>query len=486
MRIFKHSSLFLLTSLVACTSTPEKNYVSKRAHVSRHISSMNETLNDKEQLATKVDKLLSGVFHSYLIGQVHLHDFDQVLNKNPEKALKSDAYNSLLAVRTYVDQFEHDVNDLYLDLVLVTALPEYSPEQKLNAEFALYKMGQFLEGIGTDNKWMPENLRPLILSNLREKQTHLYEELKALHDDSQFTNNDPEIKKALHKNMVLLRATRRAYFKNLQNYHVSQEVLAQTIKEQKNKTSFKKLESEIKALSHDMKKFTSELGRGTSSDAIYPSAGPNGNITGRGFPARTWSLTYDDGPGGKTTSQVVDNLVARKIPASFFVLAKQVEALPSVAKKIKDSGMEIASHSYTHAQLTKVSASQLEREIGTSKKVIQDKLGVEVKLFRLPYGAGVSVSNVRAKIAEHKMVHVFWNVDTLDWQDKNPQSIFNRTIKQMNASPKNAGVILFHDIHSQSVTASTMLMDYFNKEKLKICTVQEVIDQQNNNLSSCR
>jgi hypothetical protein len=115
MRTLKNSSLFLLAGLVACSSVPEKNHVSKRAHISRHISSMNETLNDKEQLSTKVDKLLSGIFHSYLIGQVHLHDFDKVLNKNPGKVLKSDAYNSLLAVRTYVDQFEHDVNDLYLD-----------------------------------------------------------------------------------------------------------------------------------------------------------------------------------------------------------------------------------------------------------------------------------------------------------------------------------------------------------------------------------
>lgn len=488
MRILKHSSLLLLSGLVACSSLPDKSShpVVSRTQVYRQIASMNEVLNDKENLGEKVDKLMNGIFHAYLMGQVHLHDFDQQLDEHPEKVLKSEAYHSLLAVRTFVDKFEHEMNDLYLNLVMVSALPEYSPEQKLNAEFALHKIGLFLDGIRTDHKSLPENLKPLVLSNLREKQTHLYEELKALHDDSSFTNNDPEVKDTLHKNMVLLRATRRAYFKDLQNYHVDSKLLAKVIKEEKKKTSFKKLESDIKALSKDMKKFTSELGRGTSSNVIYPSAGPNGNITGRGFPARTWSLTYDDGPGSRTTPKVVESLMERKIPATFFMLAKQVEALPSTAKKVKDAGFEIASHSYTHPQLTKVGAAKLEREIGTAKKVIQDKLGVDIKLFRLPYGAGVSVSRVRAKIAEHKMVHVFWNVDTLDWQDKNPRSILARTIKQMNASPKNAGVILFHDIHSQSVTASTMLMDYFNKQKLTVCTVQQVIDQQNNNLSSCK
>ncbi|MBA2403595.1 MAG: polysaccharide deacetylase family protein, partial [Bdellovibrionales bacterium] len=150
------------------------------------------------------------------------------------------------------------------------------------------------------------------------------------------------------------------------------------------------------------------------------------------------------------------------------------------------AGHDLASHSYDHAQLTKVGPAALEKQIGGSKKIIEAKLGKPVKLFRLPYGAGVSVASVRAKIAEHGMVHVFWNVDTLDWQDKNPTSIFNRTVKQMNASAKNNGVVLFHDIHAQSVTASTMLMDYFIKQKINVCTVQAVVDQLNQGLASCQ
>jgi peptidoglycan/xylan/chitin deacetylase (PgdA/CDA1 family) len=148
--------------------------------------------------------------------------------------------------------------------------------------------------------------------------------------------------------------------------------------------------------------------------------------------------------------------------------------------------MDMASHSYTHAQLTKVGEVQLEREIGTSKKVIEKKMDSKVKLFRLPYGSGVSAGNIRSKIAQHEMIHVFWNVDTLDWQDKNPQSIMKRTLKQMEASSKNSGIVLFHDIHPQSVIASTMLMDHFNKEKLTVCTVQAVIDQINQNLATCK
>ena len=84
------------------------------------------------------------------------------------------------------------------------------------------------------------------------------------------------------------------------------------------------------------------------------------------------------------------------------------------------------------------------------------------------------------------MIHVFWNIDTLDWQDKNPKTILALSIKQMNASANNSGIILFHDIHSQSVTASTMLMDYLNAKGFITCSVQAVVEQMNLNLPSCK
>lgn len=483
MRILKHSSLLFLSALVGCSGLSKpKSEVAHHNHAFRHIASVNEVLNNPESLKSRIDKLTNRIFHAYMIGQVYLQSFDAELDKNPASAIKSDAYSSLIAVRTFVDQFEHDINDIYLGMVLASALPEYSPEQKISAELGLKTLGDFLNGVKSNSKELPENLRPLILSNLREKQAALYEDLKSFYDEL----GDNEARKVLWKNMVLLRATKRSYFKDLQNYKVDSSVLAKTIAEEKKSKSYIELEKDVKSLSKEIKSVMSELGRGTSSDTIKPSTGPSGNISGKTFPKNTWSLTFDDGPGRANTEQILNNLVERKIPASFFVLAKQVEAFPALAMKLKNAGMEIASHSYTHAQLTKVGSVQLEREIGTSKKVIEEKLNTRVTMFRLPYGAGVSVSEVRAKIAEHDMVHVFWNVDTLDWQDKNPQSIMNRTLKQMAASPKNSGIVLFHDIHPQSVIASTMLMDHFNKNNLIVCTVDNVVKQMNQNLPSCK
>ena len=387
-----------------------------------------------------------------------------------------------------VDQLETDTSALYVNLVMVTAHPKYTEEQKANAQKALDSIGAFMGGITTNGEELPPNLKPLILSNLVEKQTALYEELKISQDDKSLIGSNSSFRNALHRNMVLLRATRRFFNNDMAAYQVEPATVRAAVEVEAQKTDFIKFQEQINEQSKEIHSSMASLrGRSTSSDVIYSSAGASGNISGRGFPENTWSITYDDGPGGKTTPTVIDNLKNHNMKATFFMLAQQVERLPSTAQSIKDAGMDIASHSYTHAQLTKVGPQKLESEIGGAKKVIEDKLGVKVKLFRLPYGAGVSAANVRQKIAEHDMIHVFWNVDTLDWQDKNPQSILRRTLKQMGESSKNSGVILFHDIHPQSVVASNLLMDHLaTLSKTKVCTVQGVVDQLNSSLPTCK
>lgn len=475
MRVLSKISVLGLAVLIGCsTMTDKPDHVAHHSDPARNLASVNELVSSKAMLAEKIDSLMTGIFQAYMLGHVYLQDFDQILGKRKADPMKSDAYASLLSIRTIVDQLEHDVNNLYMNLVLVAALPEYTPEQKLNAEIGLKAMGKYMDGMRADKSSIPENLKPMVLSNLREKQTELYEQLKTYHD----SHPDKNVKDVVHKNMVLLRATRMSFFKLLKTYKVDKVVFAKALKEEKKKKSFTEFEADVQKISKDVKQYLNQVGRDISSESTWV------NLTGNTFPANTWAITYDDGPGKSTTLDVLKNLQDRQMIASFFVLAKQVEAYPAVAQQVKDAGHEIASHSYTHAQMTKVGPVQLEREIGTSKKVIEEKLNTKIKLFRLPYGAGTGATNIRAKIMEHGMKHVFWNVDTLDWQDKNPQSIMNRTLGFMKTLKK--GIVLFHDIHPQSVIASTMLMDHFKKTGANVCTVHGVLDQMEQNLSSCK
>jgi peptidoglycan/xylan/chitin deacetylase (PgdA/CDA1 family) len=72
---------------------------------------------------------------------------------------------------------------------------------------------------------------------------------------------------------------------------------------------------------------------------------------------------------------------------------------------------------------------------------------------------------------------VYWNVDTLDWQDRNPDTLYNRTMKQI--ARQGRGVILFHDIHSQTVVASRRMMDDLRKQGAKVVTMEEAVSAIN-------
>jgi peptidoglycan/xylan/chitin deacetylase (PgdA/CDA1 family) len=180
------------------------------------------------------------------------------------------------------------------------------------------------------------------------------------------------------------------------------------------------------------------------------------NINGTGFRKGSWALTFDDGPHATRSKTVLSNLQKYGYSATFFELAQLVKRLPSVTRMLLGAGMEIGNHSYDHANLAKSSAAGLEKEINSSSDIIESVTGRRLQYFRLPYGSGQSSSRIRSMLAQRGLIHVAWNVDTLDWRDHNPQSIYNRAVKQMRAH--GGGVILFHDIHAQSVAASALLM----------------------------
>lgn len=152
---------------------------------------------------------------------------------------------------------------------------------------------------------------------------------------------------------------------------------------------------------------------------------------------------------------------------------------PALAKAERDAGHAVGSHSYYHSEVPKDTDAEQDCEIKGAIGVFERVVGKKPEYFRLPYGAGVSVAKVRKKIADANLVHVHWSVDTLDWQDLDPNSIVNRTLKAMKNGGR--GVILFHDIHPQSVTASERIMAYLTDpaNHLEPVTIPQIVDRMN-------
>jgi peptidoglycan/xylan/chitin deacetylase (PgdA/CDA1 family) len=239
-------------------------------------------------------------------------------------------------------------------------------------------------------------------------------------------------------------------------------------------TQYQVFEQNIEHLSFMLESITSEIGK-----RFYPSTTGAGNITGNEFPSKVWSLTFDNGPKPETSSQILEELKRKKIKATFFQLTKQAQANTLLANKIRFEGMEIASHSFSHQQLTKIGSSGLEKEITHAVKALNKLHGADIQFFRLPYGAGVSTPHIRKKIAANGLIHVLWNVDSLDWMPQAPERIVARTKALMKKTSKDSGILLFHDIHLRTAKALPEIMNFLKQDNRRICTLKEIVTQMN-------
>jgi peptidoglycan/xylan/chitin deacetylase (PgdA/CDA1 family) len=218
-----------------------------------------------------------------------------------------------------------------------------------------------------------------------------------------------------------------------------------------------------------------------SEAAICPGTDTNGNISGSHFPKGTWAITLDDGPHKTHTEVIKKAFDDNQIKGSFFWLAQLTNSYPNIVKMIKDDGNTLATHSFSHANLPTLNNEGLNKEIIMANQRNEKAFEFKPRFFRCPYGAcGKPDGKIRKMIADEGQVHVFWNIDSLDWQDKDSDSIVRRVIGQFDSISKSSGgVILFHDIHPQSAAAITKLIPLLIKKGAHFETIENIVANHN-------
>lgn len=127
-------------------------------------------------------------------------------------------------------------------------------------------------------------------------------------------------------------------------------------------------------------------------------------LTRRG---RLLHVTFDD--AYRSVARVIPVLERLGVPATVFACPSYAQggrplAVPELAaeaarlpdelatmnweqlRELAESGIEIGSHTSTHAHLTRLDADQLERELRESKQWLEDELGRPCSYLAYPYG----------------------------------------------------------------------------------------------------
>lgn len=178
------------------------------------------------------------------------------------------------------------------------------------------------------------------------------------------------------------------------------------------------------------------------------------------------ALTFDDGPGGKTTEKLLDGLKERDVKATFFFIGESVEEYPELVKRISEEGHLIGNHTFSHVQLSTVNLSTAKDEIVKTNEVICSVTGSTPLYIRPPYG-----SYSEKLLAQINMTPVLWTVDPKDWDTDNAGNIVKYVVKNVRCGD----IILLHDIYDSSVAAALEIVDELKAKGFIFVTVDQII-----------
>lgn len=177
------------------------------------------------------------------------------------------------------------------------------------------------------------------------------------------------------------------------------------------------------------------------------------------------ALTFDDGPSSKYTPLLLEGLKQRGVPATFFLMGKNIPGKEALVRRMQKEGHLIGNHTYNHVELDKISKETAKEEIESVNQEIYEITGVYPIWLRPPYGEWQKNLDFYVE-----MFPVFWDIDTLDWKNQNAEAV----LQIVKSEVRDGAVILMHDAYQSSVDGAFQIIDLLSKEGYEFVTVEEL------------
>jgi len=163
-------------------------------------------------------------------------------------------------------------------------------------------------------------------------------------------------------------------------------------------------------------------------------------------------LTFDDGPMPATTPKVLDALKAECVRATFFLLGRNTEAAPGLARRMLAEGHTVGHHSYSHPLLSRMPLGSALADI--NRGIEEDEIAVygqrrsepATPFFRFPGFA--SSPALLDELARRRIVVFGADVWASDWNEMSPPTEFDLIMRRIEATGR--GIVLFHDTKAQT------------------------------------
>ena len=158
-------------------------------------------------------------------------------------------------------------------------------------------------------------------------------------------------------------------------------------------------------------------------------------------------ITFDDGPDPKWTPLILDLLKKEQVPATFFVLGKNIEYWPDAAKLLDNPLFTVGNHSYDHPHLDQISDKEIFQQTASTTSIIEQTFGVKPMYFRLTFDVDTTptdpkIINAMKIIEGQGYVFVGAAIDSRDWDNPDVDEAVDWIMANLK---NNKHIIVFHD-----------------------------------------
>lgn len=126
------------------------------------------------------------------------------------------------------------------------------------------------------------------------------------------------------------------------------------------------------------------------------------------------------------------------VTTTFFVGGTWATQYPEMLQEIAGHGHEIGNHGYYHKDHSKLNYDDNLKEIKSCAKLVFEYTGINMTLFAPPSGYYCTSTLDAARECGNKVI--MWSRDTIDWRDKDAETVFSRATKNTDSGE----LILMH------------------------------------------
>ena len=149
------------------------------------------------------------------------------------------------------------------------------------------------------------------------------------------------------------------------------------------------------------------------------------------------ALTFDDGPNSTATVPIRDELDARGLKGTFFVVGRAVAARPDLVRALVERGHLVANHSWRHD--SKAWLDPRYPELARTQRAVAADAGVCPAFYRPPHGQHTPL--LARVVHRHGMTMIGWDVSAGDWSAHDPGHLADRIV----AKARPGSIIDLHD-----------------------------------------